>query len=232
MQNVERRTHGVLTADADYPITSYPSPIMFYRIDHYLQSVSEVIDSVPAQEMAAAADLLFDAWQRRARVYICGNGGSAAQASHFAGDLNKGTNIAGRHRFRAMAMVDNVPALLAWSNDHGYEWSMMEQLRNFVEPGDLVMGISGSGNSANVLHAINLARQVGASTLGLCGFDGGRLKSAVHVAIHVPSHNMEQVEDAFSVICHGLLYTLRDCIRQAPTSDNPLLASLADAYPD
>lgn len=189
------------------------------------------IASVRSDEMAAAAGLLMDAWRRQARVYVCGNGGSAAIASHFAGDLNKGTNVAGRHRFRALSLVDNTPALMAWSNDEGYESGMVEQLRNFVEPGDLLIGISGSGNSTNVLRAMELAGQAGARTLAFCGFSGGKLLALSDAAIHVPSDSMEQVEDAFSVICHCLLYTVRRCIRLEPESDHPLLASRVDAYP-
>lgn len=198
----------------------------------YLAGVSALIASLPAEPVEAAAGLLLAVWRRQARVYVCGNGGSAAIASHFAGDLNKGTNIAGRHRFRALSLVDNTPALLAWSNDAGYEVAMAEQLRNFVEPGDLVIGISGSGNSANVVNALALGRQAGANTLAMCGFDGGRIAQPAlsDVAIHVPSHNMEQVEDVFSVVCHCLLYTLRRLIRQEPASANPLLASVQDAY--
>ena len=197
----------------------------------YLQDVGAAIASVRPDELAAAADLLMDAWRRQARVYVCGNGGSAAIASHFAGDLNKGTNVAGRHRFRAVSLVDNTPALMAWSNDEGFESGMVEQLRNFVEPGDLVIGISGSGNSTNVLRALELARQAGARTLGFSGFSGGKLLALADASIHVPSTSMEQVEDAFSVICHCLLYTLRRCIRLEPESGNLLLASRADAYP-
>ena len=201
-------------------------------IDTYLDSTSRLIAALPAAQIAAAVDLLFDVWQRRARVYVCGNGGSGAIASHFAGDLNKGTNIAGRHRFRAIALVDNVPALMAWSNDAGYDVAMAEQLRNFVEPGDLVIGISGSGNSANVLQAMALAGQAGAQRLAFSGFDGGRLVQPAYsdVAVRVPSTSMEQVEDAFGVLCHCLLYALRRRIRQAPPSDTPLLASAEDAY--
>ena len=202
-------------------------------IHAYLAGASALIAALPAEQIAAAADLLLAAWRRRARVYVCGNGGSAAIASHFAGDLNKGANIAGRHRFRASALVDNVPAMTAWSNDDGYAVAMAEQLRNFVEPGDLVVGISGSGNSANVVNALALARQAGASTLALCGFDGGQIArpELSDVAIHVPSHSMEQVEDAFSVLCHCLLYTLRRQIRREPPCADRLLASQQDAYP-
>lgn len=209
------------------PSTSTP-------IESYLSGVSALIANLPADAIAAAAGLLLAVWRRRGRVYVCGNGGSAAIASHFAGDLNKGANIASRHRFRASALVDNTPGLLAWSNDDGYAVAMSEQLRNFVEPGDLVIGISGSGNSLNVVNALALARQADADTLALVGFDGGRLArpELSRVAIHVPSHDMEQVEDAFSVLCHCLLHTLRRQIRLEPPSDDLLLASQQDAYPD
>jgi D-sedoheptulose 7-phosphate isomerase len=202
-------------------------------VETYLAGVSTLVAALPVNSIAAAAELLMAVWRRRGRVYVLGNGGSAAIASHFAGDLNKGANVAGRHRFRASALVDNVPALMAWSNDDGYTAALAEQLRNVVEPADLVIGVSGSGNSPNVVNALALARQAGASTLALCGFDGGQLArpELSHVAIHVPGHNMEQVEDAFSVLCHALLYTLRRQIRLEPPSADPLLASQQDAYP-
>ena len=200
-------------------------------VQGYLDGVGQAIAQMSAGQIEACADLLLTAWRRRARVYVCGNGGSAAIASHFAGDLNKGTNVAGRHRFRAISLVDNTPALMAWSNDAGFDTGMIEQLRNFVEPGDLVIGISGSGNSANVLRAIELAEQAGAATVGFCGFGGGKLVELADTAVHVPSDSMEQVEDAFSVICHCLLFTLRRMIRLEPVSDTPLLASTVDAYP-
>lgn len=199
-------------------------------IDNYLQGVAQLVAMLPVEQIEAAADVLLDVWRRQAGVYVCGNGGSAAIASHFAGDLNKGANVAGRRRFRAIALVDNVPALMAWSNDDGYEAGLVEQLRNFVQPDDLVIGVSGSGNSVNVLAAMRLARQAGARTLALCGFDGGQLRQLSEVAVHIPSHNMEQVEDAFSVVCHALLHTLRRRIRQEPLSAIPLLASQVDAY--
>lgn len=209
-------------------MTQHPSPVQTY-----LAQTTALMAALPAPSIKAAEALLLDVWRRRGRVYICGNGGSAAIASHFAGDLNKGANIAGRHRFRAFALVDNLPALLAWSNDEGYAVAMVEQLRNFVDPGDLVIGISGSGNSPNVVQALVLARQAGAATVAFCGFDGGRIArpELSNVAIHIPSHSMEQVEDAFSVVCHCLLYALRRSLRQEPSGADPLLASAHDAYP-
>ena len=203
-----------------------------HLVTTYLDSSSRLIAALPSEQVAAAVDLLFDAWQRRSRVYVCGNGGSGAIASHFAGDLNKGANIAGRHRFRAIALVDNVPALMAWSNDEGYDIAMAEQLRNFVEPGDLVIGISGSGNSANVLQAMALAGQAGAQRLAFAGFDGGRLaqpNTATSPSTSpAPAWNKSRTHSA--VICHCLLYALRRRIRQAPPSDTLLLASTVDAY--
>ncbi len=210
-----------------------PPSIQSNPIETYLAGAAALIAALPADQIAAAAELLLATWRRRGRVYVCGNGGSAAIASHFAGDLNKGANVAGRHRFRASALVDNTPALMAWSNDAGYATALAEQLRNFVEPGDLVIGVSGSGNSANVVNALALARQAGASTLALVGFSGGQLArpELSHVTIHAPSDSMEQVEDAFAVVCHCLLYALRRMIRLEPPCPDPLLASQEDAYP-
>ncbi|MFZ2487726.1 MAG: SIS domain-containing protein [Anaerolineae bacterium] len=199
----------------------------------YLHDAVAVVAALSPEQIVAAEALLLAAWQQRKHVYICGNGGSAAIASHFAGDLNKGANVAGRRRFRAHALMDNTPALMAWSNDNGYTSAFAEQLRNFVEPGDLVIGISGSGNSSNVVHALALARQTGAKTLAFCGFDGGQLAQPElsDAVVHVRSHSMEQVEDAFSIICHCLLYALRRQIRLEPAEPASLLASAQDAYP-
>jgi len=210
------------------PVSTTPTPV-----EAYLAGAAALIAALPVDQINAAADLLLATWRQRGRIYVCGNGGSASIASHFAGDLNKGANVAGRHRFRASALGDNTPALMAWSNDDGYAIAMAEQLRNFVEPGDLVIGISGSGNSANVVNALALARQAGACTLAMVGFDGGRLArpELSNAAIHVPGHSMEQVEDAFAVICHCLLYALRRQICLEPPCADPLLASRLDAYP-
>lgn len=202
-------------------------------VQTYLAQTTALLAALPAAPITAVEQLLLAVWRRRGRVYVCGNGGSAAIASHFAGDLNKGANVTGRRRFRAFALVDNLPALLAWSNDDGYAVAMAEQLRNFVDPGDLVIGISGSGNSPNVVATLALARQAGAATVAFCGFDGGRIAQPdlSDVAVHIPSHSMEQVEDAFSVVCHCLLYALRRSLRQEPPDPDLLLSSTRDAYP-
>lgn len=147
-------------------------------------------------------------------VFIFGNGGSAALASHFACDLAKGTITGnnGHKRFRVMALTDNVPLITAWANDSRYELIFAEQMQNFVTAGDLAFAISGSGNSPNVLRALQVARDIGATTIGLTGFRGGKMKRLCNVCVTVPSDNMQIIEDfhlsiahaVFSVLCHRI----------------------------
>jgi D-sedoheptulose 7-phosphate isomerase len=127
-----------------------------------------------------------------------------------ASDLNKGSNRPDAPRFRAVALTDNIPAMLAWANDSSYEDVFVEQLKNHVEAGDVVIGISGSGNSENVLKAIDYANGAGAVTIGLSGFDGGKLAKLAKVAYVVPSNCMQQVEDIHLVIEHLISIALRD----------------------
>ena len=139
-----------------------------------------------------------------------GNGGSAATASHFVGDLSKGTIVADFPRFKAIALTDNVPNMLAWGNDSSYEDIFVEQLKNLMEPEDVVVGISGSGNSRNVIKAIDYANEKGAITIGLLGYDGGKLIEIVQESLHVPSFNMQQVEDIHALISHLLTSMIRE----------------------
>lgn len=178
----------------------------------YLQGVYDLIATLDQSALPQVIELLLEARQRGQHIFVCGNGGSAATASHFVNDLNKGANVSGQRRFRAIGLVDNTPLLMAWSNDRAYEHALAEQLLNFVEPGDVLIAISGSGNSPNVLHAVHAARQHGATTVGITGFDGGKLRSLVDASLHVDSHSMEQVEDAHMILCHTLTVTLRQLI--------------------
>ncbi len=178
----------------------------------YLQEVHDLIAALDPSALPQVVELLLEARQRGRHIFVCGNGGSAATASHFVNDLNKGTNVTGQRRFRAIGLVDNTPLLMAWSNDRAYEHALAEQLLNFVEPGDVLVAISGSGNSPNVLRAVEAARQHGATTVGVTGFDGGQLRSLADVSLHVDSRSMEQVEDAHMVLCHTLTVTLRQLI--------------------
>ena len=144
------------------------------------------------------------------RVYVMGNGGSASTASHMASDLSKGASRKDASRFKAMALTDNIPVMLAWANDSSYEDIFVEQLRNHLEKGDVVIGISGSGNSENVLRAIEYANGSGAETIGLSGFDGGKLARMAMTSYIVPSRCMQQVEDVHLIIEHLLSMVLRD----------------------
>jgi D-sedoheptulose 7-phosphate isomerase len=133
-----------------------------------------------------------------------GNGGSAATASHFVCDLVKTARGAGMAPMRAFALVDNVPLLTAWANDCAYERSFAEQILALVEPGDIVVVISASGNSPNVVAALAAASTCGARTIGLLGFDGGAVRDLVDVAVHIPCDDYGLVEDAHAAIAHAM----------------------------
>jgi D-sedoheptulose 7-phosphate isomerase len=181
-------------------------------ITKYISGVGVTLGKLPVEKIAEAIDLLEKARLEGNKVLIFGNGGSAATASHFASDLSKGAIREGKPRIKAFALTDNIPVLTAWANDTSYENVFAEQLENCVDPGDIVIGISGSGNSLNVLKAMNVARARGASTIGFIGFDGGKLKSLVDIAIIVPSHNMEQVEDIHLLLEHAITTCLREAL--------------------
>jgi len=142
-------------------------------------------------------------------IFIIGNGGSAATASHMANDLNKGAAVSGQPRFRAFALTDNVPLITAWANDTRYEKIFVEQMANFLRPGDVLIAISGSGNSPNIITAVEWARLEGAVTIGLTGGSGGRLNGLVDCCLVVPSNLMEQIEDMHLVLSHALCVSLR-----------------------
>jgi D-sedoheptulose 7-phosphate isomerase len=181
------------------------------RISSYLEDVRRIIAELPQDAISQIADVIYGAYQRGRYVFAFGNGGSSACASHFIEDVAKGIDYgADRPRYRALALTDSVPLITAWANDTAYENVFAEQLRNFVEPGDVAIGISASGNSPNVLRAVELAKEVGASTVGLTGYDGGKLAKLAHRAIVVRSDNMQKIEDVHLVICHLLYVCLRD----------------------
>jgi D-sedoheptulose 7-phosphate isomerase len=178
-------------------------------IKTYLSEVAATLDKLPVDMTARVVELIERARGEGKRIFTFGNGGSAATASHFASDLSKGAICAGKPRIRAFALTDNVPVLSAWANDTAYENIFAEQLENVVEAGDIAIGISGSGNSQNVLNGVKVAKAKGGSAIGFIGFDGGKLKSLVDLAIVVPSHNMEQVEDIHLLLGHIITTCLR-----------------------
>jgi D-sedoheptulose 7-phosphate isomerase len=152
-------------------------------------------------------------------IFFIGNGGSASTASHFVVDIAKGTRKSlapggeGPRRFRCLALNDNVPSVMAWANDADYSRVFAEQLRNLATRGDILVAISGSGNSPNVLEAVRAARALGVTTIGLTGIGGGKLKDLVDVSLVVPSQSMQHTEDVHLIVLHLLTAYLRD--RQA-----------------
>jgi D-sedoheptulose 7-phosphate isomerase len=179
-------------------------------IQSYLSAVGATLANVPVDTIAQVVDLIETARENGKRIFTFGNGGSAATASHFASDLSKGAISKGKPRIKAFALTDNMPLLSAWANDTSYENIFAEQLENFIEPGDIAIGISGSGNSPNVLNGAKIAKAKGATTIGFIGFDGGKLKDLVDIALVVPNHNMEQVEDVHLLLEHVITTCLRN----------------------
>lgn len=170
----------------------------------YLDHVAHALKTLPQQPLQQIAEAIWSTYECDGTIIVCGNGGSAATASHFACDLAKWTIRPGARRVRAMALTDNIPVMTAVSNDQGYADVFVEQLMTHYRPGDMLFAISGSGNSPNVLHAVSWANLQGALTVGVTGFDGGRLSQMARIVLHTETHHMPAVEDVHSTICHSL----------------------------
>jgi D-sedoheptulose 7-phosphate isomerase len=196
-----RREERDRTVEARTAITSY-----FSELEEMLREISQA-------HLQAILSLLEDAYRHGHRIFIMGNGGSAATASHFALDLAKNTIMAGAPRLKAISLTDHVPLITAWSNDTAYEHIFAEQLANMIEAGDVVIGISTSGNSPNVLNALKLAKKSGAFTVGLLGATGGRMKNAVDAYVLAPGQNIEQEEDAHLIVAHIITRHMREVVR-------------------
>jgi len=177
------------------------------RIQRHLAAVQDALAGLDRDMIARLGELLERARLAGHTVFLFGNGGSGSTASHLASDLNKGVSRGRNPAYRAMCLNDNIPLMLAYANDEGYGKVFVGPLQNFLRPGDVVIAISGSGNSENVLRAVEYANRNGATTVGLCGFDGGRLKPLVHLAVHVPVDDMLVAEDVHFVVGH-VLYRL------------------------
>src|ERR1051325_1166877 len=151
----------------------------------YKDELIHAINSIDLEKVDHAIAILTQARDEGRRIFVCGNGGSASTASHFATDMVKGASYGRASRFRIMALTDSLPTITAYSNDVGYECIFAEQLKNFAEPGDVVIGISSSGNSPNVLHAMEYGNSIGCRTIALSGRDGGRLAPLAELNIQV-----------------------------------------------
>jgi len=178
-------------------------------INNYFAELEQMLHSLSRTHLQQVLALLEVAYQHGHRIFILGNGGSAATASHFALDLAKNTITPGAPRLKAISLTDHVPLITAWSNDTAYEHIFEEQLANLIEAGDVVIGISASGNSPNVINAMRLAKQTRAATIGLLGAKGGVLKTLVDAYILAPGQNIEQEEDAHLILAHVITRHMR-----------------------
>jgi D-sedoheptulose 7-phosphate isomerase len=178
----------------------------------YLRGLIGVLEQLPVSEIDDVVSHLFRAYQQNRTVYLFGNGGSAALASHAACDLGKGTTLPHKKPFRVVSLTDNMPLITAWANDVSYEEIFAAQLRPLIEPGDIAFAISGSGNSPNVLNALHAAREAGGFNIGLTGFNGGKMKGICDRCITIPSDNMQHIEDAHMCVMHAVFVALRQCV--------------------
>ena len=194
-------------------------------VKEYLAEVKKLLDSME-QDLASELDrlipILGKARENRNTVFLMGNGGSASTASHIAQDLAKCTITEDLPRFKIISLADSIPGMLAWANDSSYEDIFVEQLKNLMEPGDIVIGISGSGNSMNVIKAIEYANKNRGKTVGISGYDGGKLLKCAQENIHVPSFHMQRVEDIHLLVLHLLMCLIRDIDSSKPRASNKL----------
>ena len=183
--------------------------------EQYFETCQDLVSCLPYRVIDEVVRELLRGDEEERTVFLFGNGGSAALASHFACDLGKGTIVGnGRKRFRAVALTDNVPLMTAWANDACYDEVFAEQLQNLVAHGDIAFAISGSGNSRNVLRALEVAQAAGLFTIGLTGFQGGKMKSLCDLCVVVPSDNMQVIEDFHLSVCHSLFVVIRNALQE------------------
>ena len=192
-------------------ITSGPSA----ATKKYFASLQEVLSHLDLGIIDQMTEAVWENYQNDRALYVFGNGGSAALASHFACDIGKGTVAPGRKRLRAFSLTDNVPLLTALANDLAYKDIFSEQLSDLAQRGEMVLAISGSGNSPNVVQGLEQARNLGLRTLVLTGFAGGRVKPLADICLVVPSDNMQHIEEAHLCATHVVFRAIRERIAQA-----------------
>jgi D-sedoheptulose 7-phosphate isomerase len=177
--------------------------------DEYLAKVSIVLAGLPIAAIDEVIDRLFATYERGNQVFVMGNGGSAAAASHFVCDLAKGAIVEGKPRVKAFCLTDNVPLITAWANDTHYTNIFGEILRNYCQPGDLLIGCTASGMSPNIINAMRVANDLGADTIALVGYDGGEVKGVAGHSVIIASDNITQIEDVQMLLFHLLASALR-----------------------
>jgi len=176
----------------------------------YREQLLSTLGSIDTARVAQAIGWMSAARDAGRSIFVAGNGGSAATAAHFVCDMVKGASLAGPGRFRIVALGQNLSTLTAYANDVSYADALVEELKNFAQPGDIYMAISGSGNSPNVVRAMEYANSIGCRTLALTGRDGGKLGALAELNIHVPEPHMGRIEDAHHIICHMICYSFME----------------------
>jgi D-sedoheptulose 7-phosphate isomerase len=176
----------------------------------YKAGLLQAIETIDLTKVSEAIELLKSARDQNRHIFVCGNGGSASTASHFACDIVKGASFGRQSRFRIMALTDSLPTITAYSNDVSYDCVFAEQLKNFAEPGDVVMAISGSGNSPNVLRAVEYGKSIGCRTIALTGRDGGKLAPLAEINIQASVPHMGRIEDVHMIVSHMIAYHFMD----------------------
>lgn len=181
--------------------------IKMKMIETYISEIQEILDKSPVENIQKCIDLVMLTYNQNGQIFVMGNGGSASTASHIANDLGKGTAHLG-HRPRVISLTDNVSTMTAWSNDVCYEDVFVEQLKGLANPGDLVIGISASGNSENILRAIRHTNAIGCKTIGWTGFGGGQLAEMTDISVIVDSYEYGPVEDVHLIFNHILCQSI------------------------
>jgi D-sedoheptulose 7-phosphate isomerase len=172
----------------------------------YKSELLQAVDSIDLDSVQEAIEVLRRARDNGRRIFTCGNGGSASTASHFVCDIIKGASFGREKRFKIMALTDSLSTLTAYSNDVNYECVFVEQLKNHAEPGDVLISISGSGNSSNVLRAMEYANSIGVHTIALSGRDGGKMGPLAKTEVRVKHPHMGRIEDAHMIVLHMIGY--------------------------
>jgi D-sedoheptulose 7-phosphate isomerase len=181
----------------------------------YKADLLRAIESIDLAKVTQAIDILVQARDRGRRIFVCGNGGSASTASHFVCDMVKGASFQRDKRFRIMALTDSLPTITAYANDVGYDCVFVEQLKNFAEPGDVVIAVSGSGNSPNVLRAVEYANSIGCRTIALSGRNGGKLGPMAQLNLQASIPHMGRIEDVHMIVMHMICYYFMDAEKPA-----------------
>ena len=176
----------------------------------YRDQVLATLGGLDMEKVGRAIEWFHQARAEGRGIFVAGNGGSQATASHFVCDMVKGASFGKEARFRILALNESMPTVTAYSNDVGYADAVVEQLKNFARPGDLYVAISGSGNSANVIRAMEYANSIGCRTLALTGRDGGKLGALAALNLNVSEGHMGRIEDAHHVICHMIAYSFME----------------------